>query len=368
MKILHTADWQIGMNAKHVGKRAEEIRTQRIASARALAKVAKQHDVDAVFVAGDVFEDNGVSRADVQAVIDICTSFRVPTYMLPGNHDPLMMGSVWDDPSWSGAANVTVLRTPEPLVMIPGVTLYPCPAFGKLSNIDPTAWIADSSAEGTRIAIAHGTVLGANVAENCFPIRRDAPSALGLDYVALGHWHSTATYEGDLTAARMAYSGTHEVTKFGERDSGNVLIVEITGPGILPRVTQVSTTHFHWEDFIFDLSSSVDIERTILTQIDAIANPESTLITIALTGMVEPKQLAAIETLRARIAARFSVFGRLDDTQLLLAPEDDAWERALPVGLLQDVAKHIRAGESPSAAQALMKLYRFGTKQGEVRA
>ena len=181
------------------------------------------------------FEDNAVDRADVRAAFEACNGFGVPTYVIPGNHDPLGMGSVWEHGSWGESERVHVLRDAEPREISPGVMLYPCPLASKMSIEDPTAWIADESYAGTRVALAHGTVVGANVAEDCFPIRPDAASALGLDYIALGHFHSTATYEGDLTSAGMAYSGTHETTKFGERDSGNALVVELGGRGERPR-------------------------------------------------------------------------------------------------------------------------------------
>jgi DNA repair exonuclease SbcCD nuclease subunit len=367
VKILHTADWQIGMRGRHVGGGGAFVRAQRIASAVALARVAKEHAVDAVFVAGDVFEDNAVDRADVQRVIDACAGFGVRTYVLPGNHDPLTNGSVWEHGGWAGARNVVVLRTSEPIVIADGVTLYPCPATTKMSNADPTAWIADASADGTRIGIAHGTVMNAMVAEDCFPIRRDAASAVGLDYLALGHWHSFAPYEGTDGAARMAYSGTHETTKFGERDSGNVVIVDIGGRGETPRLTQVPTGALHWHQLEREISDTVDIE-SVIREIDAIPDPKQTLLEVRLVGVIAPAQLKHVEELRVKIAARFTVLGRMDESRLVLAPEDDAWSEALPVGLLREVAKTIRAGQSESAAAALMLLYRYSVESGEVAA
>src|SRR5450755_4933172 len=101
------------MRARQVGAGGAQVRAQRILSAKALAIVAREHQVDAVFVAGDVFEDNAVDRADVQSVIDACAGFGVPTYVLPGNHDPLTTGSVWEHGGWETATNVYVLRTAE---------------------------------------------------------------------------------------------------------------------------------------------------------------------------------------------------------------------------------------------------------------
>ena len=367
MKILHTADWQIGMAARHVGAGGAQVRAQRIESAKALAAIVKEHRVDAVFVAGDVFEDNGVDRVDVQRVIDACAGFGVPTYVLPGNHDPLVPGSVWEHPSWNGATNVTVLRSAQAVDMAPGVLLYPCPAFSKMSTVDPTGWISDHSYEGTRIGVAHGTVTGAMVAEDCFPIRPDAATARGLDYLALGHWHSTAPYEGDLAAARMAYSGTHETTKFGERDSGNVLIVDIPGRGSVPTLTRVSTGTLKWYQLARELGGAVDVE-SVIREIDALQNPEYSLLELRLSGVVVPGQLRELDRLRGIIESRFPLLGRYDDTALVVAPEDSAWTEALPAGLLRDVASHINADETDSSAQALMLLYRYALEAGEVAA
>jgi DNA repair exonuclease SbcCD nuclease subunit len=367
VKILHTADWQIGMRAKHVGVGGAQVRAQRILSAKALATVAREYAVDAVFVAGDVFEDNAVDRADVQRVIDACAGFGVPTYVLPGNHDPLTTGSVWEHGSWSSARNVHVLRASEPLTIAPGVTLYPCPALTKMSSADPTAWIANASAEGTRIGIAHGTVMNAMVAEDCFPIRPDAASAIGLDYLALGHWHSFAPYEGDAAGARMAYSGTHETTKFGERDSGNVVIVDIPGRGGLPQLTRVPTGTLRWHQLVYEIRSTVDIERAI-REIDALANPSQSLLEVRLFGILHPSQLKCVTEFCDRITARFTLFARVDDSELLPSPEGDAWAAALPAGLLREVACAVQAEGSESAAKALMLLYRFSLESGEVAA
>ena len=86
-----------------------------------------------------------------------------------------------------------------------------------------------------------------------YPIPRDAASRLGLDYLALGHWHSFARYDADDGVCRMAYAGTHETTKFGERDSGNAVIVEIAQRGSPPKLTRIKTGRLDWRT----------VERTI---------------------------------------------------------------------------------------------------------
>ena len=367
MRFLHTADWQVGMRARHVGARGVDVRARRVASARALIEVARTHAVDAVLLAGDVFEDNAVERSDVQRVVDVLSDFRLPVYVIPGNHDPFVPGSVWAHPAWSASPRVQVLSAALPVAVRDGVTLYPCPALAAHSTADPTAWIANAGGDGTRIGIAHGTVEGATVSENCFPIPRDAAQRGGLAYLALGHWHSAATFGGSLTGTRMAYSGTHETTKFGERDSGNVLIVDITGRESLPRVQRVPSGHFSWHVIERELRDAVDLEG-LIREVDAIAEPDRTLLEIRLSGVIRSNQLREVSRLRDIVGARFPILGRIDDAQLLPAPQDDGWTSTLPLGVLRDVATRLRAQTTDEARRALMLLYGFCSAEGEVRS
>lgn len=140
MRFLHTADWQIGMKASHVGEAGTRIRDERLEAARRVVGAARSAATDFILVAGDTFEDNGVDRVLVQKVADILAGFSGPVYVIPGNHDPLVPGSVWEHPAWKSSENVRVLREETP-VEIPGGTLYPCPVRAKRSGKDPTAWI-----------------------------------------------------------------------------------------------------------------------------------------------------------------------------------------------------------------------------------
>ena len=59
----------------------------------------------------------------------------------------------------------------------------------------------------------------------------------------------------------MAYSGTHETTKFGERDSGNALLVEIASRGSTPVIESIRTGGLQWtviEESLTDLFSGLE--------------------------------------------------------------------------------------------------------------
>jgi DNA repair exonuclease SbcCD nuclease subunit len=245
MKFLHTSDWQIGMKAESVGRMAERVREERLEAAKRVVQAARDNGAEMIVLTGDVFEDNAVDRLLVRKIGEILRAFPGPVYIIPGNHDPLIPGSVWEHSVWKDAANINVFSKSEP-VELAGCILFPCPLHGKYSTKNPTSWINAKDATKPAIGLAHGNVEGIPNGEPDYPIPRDAANRLGLDYLALGHWHSFARYDTDDGLCRMAYAGTHETTKFGERDSGNAVFVEIAQRGSPPKLTRIKTGRLDW--------------------------------------------------------------------------------------------------------------------------
>jgi DNA repair exonuclease SbcCD nuclease subunit len=357
MKFLHTADWQLGMKAVHAGAAAQRVRDERLAAARRVVTAARERQAEFIVVAGDTFEDNGVERLLVQKAADILASFGGPVFLLPGNHDPLVPGSVWEHPAWSSHANLHVLREAEPLAISGGV-LYPCPLTEKYSTRNPTRWIEAQSSSKIAIGVAHGTLHQIVANDDNYPITNDAAQEAGLDYLALGHWHSHLEITGSDGVARLAYSGTHEPTKFGERASGFALMVEIERRGAAPKLTPVPTGGLSWEQWTETLNVPGDVAR-LRERVERWESPQTTLLELRLAGLFSPSddlELARIEEL---LAARF-VCGRTDTTSLVPAPADGAWLANLPPGVLVETARRLQAmADSPAAAQALLDLYRL---------
>ena len=368
MKFLHTADWQMGMRARHVGEAAEAVRAARLEAARRTVQLAREHAAEFIVVAGDTFEHHGVERVLVQRVADILGAFPGPVFIIPGNHDPCVPGSVWEHPAWSSHPHLRVLTVEEPVALAWG-TLFPCPLREKESPRDPTRWIdAAPRLPGFRIGLAHGTVAGVPAPEPVFPIARDAAARAGLDYLALGHWHSFAPYPDTGGVARMAYAGTHETSKFGERDSGHAVLVEIAEPGAAPVLTSLPTGGLRWETFEEELAEPGDLRR-VREKIEALGEPAASLVDLRLRGLLSPDEAAELPRLADLLGARF-LHGRLDSTALRPRPGDTRWIDRLPPGPVQAAATRLGlladphftgirpAGATPeTAAQSLLLLY-----------
>ena len=369
VKFIHTADWQIGMQASHVGAVGQKVRSARIDSAERVVEAATDQQADFIVVAGDTFEDNAVERVLVQKVADILGSFAGPVYLISGNHDPLVPGSVWGHPAWNSHPNLHTLSEPTP-VRMDGVTLYPCPLKEKYSRDNPTGWIDATNDTNIAIGIAHGTVNGVAMAEQDYPITRDAANKAGLDYLALGHWHSFASYPSSDGVVRMAYSGTHEPTKFGERDSGNALLVEISERGGAPELTPIRTGGLTWAIVEKTLTEIGDISR-VREEIENWRESDRTLVDLRIDGILHHEDQPELDRIEDLIAARF-LYGRIDTAKLTPSPADESWLEDVPIGVMRSVAQQLQTLADPAfahdrpedgspevATRALLELYRL---------
>lgn len=284
VKILHSADWQMGLRAHHVAHVAADVRKARLEAARNVIQAAHRLKADAVVLAGDIFEDNLVEDRLVHEVMGILDGSRVPVYVLPGNHDALTPDAVYRRASWKPRAGHVNMLDGDAPVPVPGTdaVLLPAPLRQKKGMKDPTAgWSALAGLDAIRIGVAHGSlrIEGKHAADD-FPIALDAVARGGLDYLALGHWHGQYIHGG-----RAAYSGAHETTKFGEDGSGQALLVEIASRGAPPQLRPVPTGTLSWRSLEMDLSQGVEREASRIRVLMAeVAQPEKTLLRIRTVG------------------------------------------------------------------------------------
>lgn len=356
----------MGMRAAHAGAAAEQVRAARIDAAERVAAVVRARAVDFAVLCGDTFEDNQVDRALVARVVEIMASCRCPVYVIPGNHDALVPGSVWSDASFARAPTVRVLRDESPVEVPGGATLWPCVAKARHDERDPTLWVRAPSDGRVHVMLAHGTVESVHFEEPWYPIARDCAERSGVDYVALGHFHSHLEYVGADGAARMAYSGTHEPTRFGERDPGQALVVTIDKAGDVPSIEAVVTGALRWLVVEATLREAGDVERA-RAAVRELGDGAQTLLRLKLDGYLRVDEQDALVALAETVRDRF-LFGRVEST-LRPAPTDTAWTRDLPVGPVLDAAKLLALWAEPSfegrpdgvsadvAARALLELY-----------
>lgn len=347
LKFIHTSDWQIGMKAKHVSDQADKVREARLKAAERLIRAAWNEHCDFIIIAGDLFEDNAVEPALVQRVIDLLSEAHCSVYIIPGNHDPLMPNSVYNRGIWERAnSKIHILRKTEP-IQVDQAIIYPCPIFEKSSRQDPTLWIPVEERNRIRIGIAHGSLLiRDDIPQDDFPIAYDTAEKSRLDYLALGHWHSQLKYKSRDGIERTVYSGTHETTKFGESPRGKALSVEIKEPESVPEINEIHTGILYWDRQTRNIANGEDI-KNLITELEQIENPESSLLELVLEGTLDVQGLTIVEEeLRPMLENRY-LHHRLITENLLPHPTEAELQQLAQTGPLREVINRISRMASP---------------------
>jgi DNA repair exonuclease SbcCD nuclease subunit len=250
------------MKGGGLGAASDFVRQARIASIETIFQIAAKQHVDFVIVAGDVFEHNIVSDDDISSVLTIFNKYpKIPIYILPGNHDCIGPGNVFERDIFSRVEHLVVMKTADP-IELQNAILHPRPVQTLVNrkNSD-NDFVCVSNSPGIHVGIAHGSLMEelAPLGEIDLPIKRDCIDSSKLDYLALGHWHSVSLFPDSSKTQRIAYSGTHEQTRYEEKDAGNCLLVEIDRKGSPPKITPIRCGQLTWKTVEVSLNKKHDL-------------------------------------------------------------------------------------------------------------
>jgi DNA repair exonuclease SbcCD nuclease subunit len=358
LRFLHTADWQLGLKLAFVAGDAGAVaRFQRFEVVRKLAQIAKARAVDAVVVAGDVFDDNAVGEDSLQRARDALAAFApIPVLLLPGNHDAATPDCVLA--RVAAGPHVHSLLNDEPFVLTEHGTqrarFHPCPLRRRHERDDPSRALPPREpGDPFLVAIAHGALIDFTEGlESKNVIDWRAVLAKGYDYLALGDWHGTLSFD-----PRVWYSGAPEPTRFKEKRPGYALLVEIDAPGATPRVEEIAVARTLWTERHFDLANDDDVAE-VERFFAAIAEPSMTLVSASFAGHVSLGARVRLD--RALTQARGSLMHlRIDVTALHDRPSEEDLRTLAVDGFVGRAVDALRAEGSPAAEDALRLLHRF---------
>jgi DNA repair exonuclease SbcCD nuclease subunit len=359
MRFIHTSDWQLGMKGGGLGAAGDLVSRERLKAIDRLLTLAEERQVDFVLAAGDLFEDNQVDQQLVDEVARILAGHkRVEIHAIPGNHDLAGPGSVWNRMALRAVTNLHLHMEPAP-VKLAGATLHPFPVKSRYATADPLVDLPRlDPGEGIHLGLAHGHLttitFGADSEDLKLKLDPAQVTRAGLDYLALGHWHGTRLVKGSDGAVRVAYSGTPEQTSFRETDAGNVLLVEIDGPGAPPKVSPLRVGGLTWLGLDFRFAADPGVDR--LAQ--ALSDAKTDFLKLTLTGELPGAAFADLRDLLTTHRQRFQHFV-VDESGLrwLIAegPLDDPLSDA---GLAQVDQRLAAAAASEEVLRAARQLLR----------
>ncbi|MEU0396254.1 exonuclease SbcCD subunit D [Streptomyces sp. NPDC006208] len=362
MRFLHTSDWHLGRSFHRVS-----MLDAQAAFLDHVVATVRERDVDAVLVAGDVYDRAVPPLAAVELfdeALHRLAAADVPTVMISGNHDSARRLGVAaglieragihlrTDPA--GCATPVVLADADGEVAFYGLP-YLEPALVKdefkadkarHETVLAAAMrrvredLADRPAGTRSVVLAHAFVAGGEESDSERDITVGGVAAVpaevfhGVDYVALGHLHGCQTI-----TERVRYSGSPLAYSFSEtRHRKTMWLVDLDAGGGLtaervdcPRPRPLARLRGTLEDLLAD---------------PALARHEESFVEATLTDALRPAEPMA------RMAERFPhtlslVFEPERVDQDTLASYAQRLRGRSDHQIAEDFVAHVRGGTGP---------------------
>jgi DNA repair exonuclease SbcCD nuclease subunit len=255
VKILATADWQMDMVGGGLNPEARKyLSAARIETIKKILELAKEENVDVILAAGDLFEYPTPTPEVITAVATVLQRSDIPIHAIPGNHDLYGASSVWNTSVFQEIKHFHLHHEQTPTVIAEGVILHPIPVKSKYDIQQQDELLDDvSDEEDVHIVMAHAhdvavSTFGGHEDDCKLPIDSSKVIGKGYSLLILGHWHSWL----EVQKNRVLYPGTHEQTKFGEREAGYVAIIDVPEDGSEPQIVQKQVGTIQWANEEFD--------------------------------------------------------------------------------------------------------------------
>jgi DNA repair exonuclease SbcCD nuclease subunit len=318
LRLLHTADVHLGARHADLGEQAAAQRERQFAAFRATIDLALAEKVDVVLVAGDLFDSNTQPRRSVERVaaeLKRLAAARIRTVVIPGTHDVYDRASIYrvhDLAALAGSTAdddlVTVLTPDRPSIHLAACdVIVHGPVFAsKRAPHSPLRDLRVTGGDGAtwHVGLVHGSLaIPDRTDRDEVVFTREEIEASGLDYLALGHWHSAQQSKAGGTT--WAYSGAPEPVAVTQDGAGKALLVELSETNGTRTVTiderQVGKTRFEKLDLD---AATVGDQPALLAAIAARADPD-VVLDARLTG-VRPDELdVSIEEVEERLKGGF---------------------------------------------------------------
>jgi DNA repair exonuclease SbcCD nuclease subunit len=374
------ADVHLGARHDDLGPAAAAQRERQFEAFKRAIDLAIAEKVDLVLICGDLFDSNSQpKRSFERAATELgrLAERHIPTVVIPGTHDCYDAASIYrvfDLAAESGAPEsgmVTLLTDERSRVDFPqlGVTVRAKVFAAKKAGESPMAAMTiapdDESLKARRwqIGMVHGSLAVPGKVDADDVSFTDAEVAQsGLDYLALGHWHSFR--EGRAGKTVWAYSGAPEAVAMDQDGAVQVALVNLEEHSGQRRVTvaphTVGRTQFKkLEVDAAGLTSQADLE----SRLRELANPDLVL-DARVVGVHTDELDLNVDELERQLA---SAFLRVRVRDASMAPLDESIS-APPDTILgaftRDFRRRIDESESSgdtARAAELREALRLGT-------
>lgn len=363
MKLLHMADVHLGVQFKTLGERAESQRGQIKKTFHKALELGVKEKVDIVLISGDLFDGNHPSRDLVEFVrgeFNYLKENSTELCLVPGDHDALDEHGIYNRERFDDEfSNVFIFRNPDGEVREYqdfSTAVFSKPNLTSISTKSPFPEVAAlSTAMKHKILMAHGDLqIPGKSSENYHPITYSEIEGLeGIDYVALGHWHSMkdCSEYGNFKMP-VWYSGSPELVAQDQRGAGNVIVAEITDEGCSPKSVRVGKRRSSKVSLdASDFSNVEELKKKILEHAD-----KDTILQLELAGLNTNNLIINPDHLESELQDAFFYIRVVDKSHLALQDIPDYPDNLIQGRFLKIMRKKIKdapEGEKKTYEEAL---------------
>jgi DNA repair protein SbcD/Mre11 len=347
MKLLHIADIHLDRVFHRAESRPAAARRRselRDALTRALA-LAATREVDAICIAGDVYEHDYVSQDTVSFLRDSLAAARVPVLVTPGNHDPYLPGSVWQRTAWPQNVHVFTRDAVEPHALGEGVTVWGAAFTARNCGSAVLGRFRAPADGGTHLLLVHAALTGEQWADEADhrPVTRAQLRTSGVAYAMLGHFHDGRCDEF------LCYPGSPEPLDWGERSGMHgASVVEVRDGVVTAEAVPIARRRYVERVLAVDgAAGSAQIEAALAP---AVAAEAGASLRIVLTGEVEPGCDIDTAALAERCGGGLAELAVVDRT----VPAYDLDAIAAEASVRGRFVTRLRASTDPDADEAIL--------------
>ena len=312
MKLLHIADIHLDRVFHRAESRPAAVRRRaelRDAVTRALA-LGREHEVDAICIAGDVYEHEYVSEDTVSFLRDSLAAAGVPVLVTPGNHDPYLPGSAWQRTDWPANVHVFARDAIEPYELDDSVTVWGAAFTARNCDASALSGFRVPADGRTHLLLIHAALTGEQWAEEADyrPVTRGQLESTGVAYVMLGHFHDG---RGDPF---LRYPGSPEPLDWGERNGDHGAgIVTVQAGAVTAEPVAIATRRYVERTIsVAGAAGSAQVEAAVLA---AAAGERGACLRVVLTGEIEPGCEISPASLTERCGAGLTELAVVDQTE-----------------------------------------------------
>lgn len=294
VKFLHFSDLHLDMPFSSLGLESNRsfIRRQDLKEVfKRIINLARDEKVDMILIGGDLYEHDYVRKSTINFINDRFKEISdIKVFIIPGNHDPYTADSYYRNYKWS--SNVFILSSSNPCVSLDNtkVRVYGAGLEGRYRDCLDLDGIGPVDPEFINILLLHGTV-DMNFKKGMYnPVESSRLDSLGMDYIALGHFHRQ--FKGLGSKGRIYNPGSPEPLGFDEIGEHGILIGTITkydNHQTSVDISTISVNERNYREVQVNINSCNNDEQVIKKIVDTLKDKDKdkTLYRIVLKGYTE---------------------------------------------------------------------------------